>query len=71
MQRDEIENRLKEVRRSERLNNNGMQSTLRDAGIMEGSMLTVTLLEAKELKPMDYDGTSDPYVILQLSKQKI
>ena len=34
-------------------------------------MLTVTLLEAKDLKPMDYDGTSDPYVILQLSKQKI
>lgn len=32
---------------------------------MEGSMLTVNVIEARDLKPMDYDGTSDPYVILQ------
>lgn len=56
MQRDEIEYKLKEVRRTERLN---------EFGIMEGSMLTVNVIEARELKPMDLDGTSDPYVVLR------
>ena len=34
-------------------------------------MLTVNVIEARDLKPMDYDGTSDPYVILQCAGQKI
>ena len=38
---------------------------------MVGSMLTVNVIEARELKPMDLDGTSDPYVILRCSGQKI
>lgn len=34
-------------------------------GIMENSVLTVSVIEARDLKPMDYDGNSDPYVILE------
>lgn len=33
--------------------------------IMENSVLTVSVIEAWDLKPMDYDGVSDPYVILE------
>jgi hypothetical protein len=33
---------------------------------MEGSFLTVHVVEARGLKPMDIDGTSDPYVILSI-----
>ena len=38
---------------------------------MRGSILTVHVVEARDLKPMDMDGTSDPYVILQIENQKI
>lgn len=34
-------------------------------------MLTVTVMEAKDLKAMDYGGTSDPYAILKLSQQQV
>lgn len=38
---------------------------------MHGSILTVHVVEARDLKPMDMDGTSDPYVILQIEDQRI
>jgi Ca2+-dependent lipid-binding protein len=38
---------------------------------MHGSILTVHVVEARDLKPMDIDGTSDPYAILQVEDQKI
>lgn len=38
---------------------------------MHGSILTVHVVEARDLKPMDMDGTSDPYVILEIEDQKI
>lgn len=50
-----------------------MQGTeqLNEYGIMHGSILTVHVVEARDLKPMDMDGTSDPYVILQIEDQRI
>ena len=33
---------------------------------MQGSTLTVHVVEARDLKPMDPDGTSDPYAILEI-----
>lgn len=33
---------------------------------MIGSILTVHVVEARELKPMDVDGSSDPYVELSI-----
>jgi hypothetical protein len=33
---------------------------------MLGSFLTVHVVEARDLRPMDMDGTSDPYVIVQI-----
>ena len=38
---------------------------------MFGSILTVHVVEARDLKPMDMDGTSDPYVVLQIEDQRI
>jgi Ca2+-dependent lipid-binding protein len=38
---------------------------------MHGSILTVHVVEARDLKPMDMDGTSDPYVVLQIEDQRI
>lgn len=38
---------------------------------MHGSILTVHVVEARDLKPMDIEGTSDPYVVLQVEDQKI
>ena len=51
--RDEMEVKLNQVKERERLNENG---------IMHGSILTVHVVEARDLKPTDMDGTSDPYV---------
>jgi hypothetical protein len=33
---------------------------------MHGSILTVHVVEARDLKAMDMDGTSDPYAILSI-----
>lgn len=38
---------------------------------MQGSILTVHVVEARDLKPMDMDGTSDPYAILEIEDQRI
>lgn len=54
-QRDEMAMKLQSVQRTEELN---------EYGIMHGSILTVHVVEARDLKPLDMDGTSDPYVIL-------
>ncbi len=40
-------------------------------GIMEGSILTVHVVEARDLRPLDYDQTSDPYVVLTIEGQRI
>jgi len=45
--------------------------TQNPSGIMVGSVLTVHVREAKNLKPMDTGGTSDPYVILTCERQRI
>jgi len=38
---------------------------------MHESVLTVHVVEARDLLPLDMDGTSDPYVILQIEDQRI
>lgn len=38
---------------------------------MIGSILTVHVVEARDLKPMDVDGTSDPYVSIEIENQRI
>ena len=61
-QRDEMAYKLKQVQSSEQLN---------EHGIMRGSILTVHVVEARDLKAMDMNGTSDPYVILTIEDQRI
>ena len=38
---------------------------------MENSVLTVSVIEARDLKPMDFEGISDPYVILESAGQTV
>jgi Ca2+-binding EF-hand superfamily protein len=40
-------------------------------GIMKGSVLTVNVVKAQNLLPMDIGGKSDPYVILSCENQQI
>lgn len=60
-QRNEFEERYKEAKAIERTNNHG---------IMEGSYLTVRIIEARNLKPMKEYNSSDPYVVISIEGQK-
>ena len=40
-------------------------------GIMEGSVLIATVIEARELKPAFFGGGIDPFVVLNIEGQKI
>ena len=60
-QKYEFEDRYKEAKQIERANSHG---------IMEGSYLTVRVIEARNLKPMNDDNSSDPYTVLSIEGQK-
>ncbi|CAI2365549.1 unnamed protein product [Moneuplotes crassus] len=60
-QRYEFEDRYKEAKAIEKTN---------DHGIMEGSYLTVRVVEARNLKPMDNNNSSDPYAVVSIEDQK-
>jgi hypothetical protein len=60
-QKFEFEDRYKEAKAIER--NNGH-------GVMEGSYLTVRVIEARNLKPMNENNSSDPYAVLSMEGQK-
>lgn len=44
---------------------------LNENGIAHDANLNILLLEARELKPLDYDGTSDPYCIFSMGDQEV
>jgi hypothetical protein len=48
--------KLKEQRKKERLNS---------YGIDEDAVLSVRVVEARDLTPMDLQGKADPYVVLK------
>ena len=60
-QKFEFEDRYKEAKAIEKQN---------EYGIMEGSYLTVRVIEARNLKPMNDDNTSDPYAVISIEGQK-
>lgn len=43
---------------------------LNENGVAFDANLNILLLEARELKPLDYDGTSDPYCIFTMNGQE-
>jgi hypothetical protein len=51
--------KLKEQRIKERVNMYGLD---------EDAILSIRIVEARELKPMDMQGKADPYCILRLGK---
>ena len=53
--------RLKEQRQKERLNAHGLDVD---------AILTVRLVEARDLKPMNITGGSDPYGVLKFGNQQ-
>lgn len=59
--RNEIIIKLKEIQQTEQLNS---------YGVMIGSVLTATLVEARELKSGRITGTVNPYVIISIEGQK-
>ena len=60
-QKYEFEDRYKEAKAIERINS---------YGIMEGSYLTVRIIEARNLKPMNENNFSDPYAVISIEGQK-
>jgi len=48
----------------QKLNQVNKVEQLNEYGIMHGSILTVHVVEARDLQPLDMDGTSDPYVVI-------
>lgn len=60
-QKFEFEDRYKEAK--------GIENT-NAYGIMEGSYLTVKVIEARNLKPMNDNNSSDPYAIVSIEGQK-
>lgn len=60
-QKFEFEDRYKEAKAIERANS---------FGIMDGSYLTVRVIEARNLKPMNEDNSSDPYAVISIEGQK-
>lgn len=60
-QKFEFEDRYKEAKAIEKTN---------EFGIMIGSYLTVRIVEARNLKPMNDNNTSDPYAVISVEGQK-
>ena len=54
--KEQLLEKLKEQRKKERLNS---------AGIDEDAILSVRVVEARDLTPMDISGRADPYCILK------
>ena len=60
-QKYEFQERYKEAKALEKSN---------EYGIMEGSYLTVRVIEARNLKPMNDNNSSDPYAVISIEGQK-
>ena len=51
--------------------NENKEEMLNENGVSRTSTLSVRVVEAKDLKPMNYDGFCDPYVQLTLKDKKV
>lgn len=59
--KQEILSKLKEIQQTEQMN---------AYGIMVGSVLTCTVIEARELRSTRLTGSANPYVILSVEGQR-
>jgi hypothetical protein len=51
--------------------NENKDEMLNENGVSRTSSLTVRIVEARDLKPMNYDGLSDPYAQITLGDKKV
>lgn len=61
-------NTMKDKYHTEREKNRN--ETLNQHGVSEEACLNVTIIEARDLKPMDFNGKSDPYCVLKFDGQQ-
>jgi hypothetical protein len=64
------EDQKKRVEIAAKLQEISGQEQMNGYGIMVGSVLTATIVEARELRSGRYTGTPNPYVVLQIEGQK-
>ncbi len=51
--------------------NDNKDEIFNENGVSTTSSFSITIVEARDLKPMNYDGFSDPYVKLSIENQKV
>jgi len=59
--RDQLLIKLKDLKKKQRLNKHGLD---------EDAVLSVRVVEARNLMPMDITGKSDPYCVLKFAEQE-
>ena len=81
-QEDSIQTRIKDIKKSIFENTKKMDEfkkkliqartvqSFNSHGVMHGSKVKVEVIDAKDLIPMDRNGLSDPYVVLELGSQR-
>lgn len=57
--REQLLTKLREQKAMERINQYGLD---------DDALLQVRVVEARDVKPMDFTGKSDPYVVLRVGK---
>ena len=50
--------------------NENKNEIINDKGISQNAILNISVLEARDLKPMDSMGRSDPYALISLDEQR-
>ena len=40
-------------------------------GIMEGSKINIIICEAKNLPPMNVNGSADPFVVIKINEEEL
>ena len=68
---EKLEDDIKTVKeKNEKALKDNSSEIINKNGVAENAFLNVTVLEAKDIKPMDWGYTSDPYCVLYLDDER-